>query len=177
MNKYLLIVVTLVLRIWIARADDTETEKEMFLERGFNLKHYENAQKLNLDLENYTIYRANKANTLKGAIFMGVGGVNCLSALAFFLSAALIEFYYNSLFGLYDDDSGFEPLENTKKFYIITGGVLTVTGVGFIIGGAVKRTKVGKVFTKNGRRISLRPELDALNDRYGMQLSLSFDCE
>jgi hypothetical protein len=174
MNKYLLIVVTLVLRIWIARADDTETEKEMFLERGFNWKHYENAQKLNLDLENYTIYRANKANSLKGAIFMGIGGVSCLSALVFFLSAVLIESYDNSIYGSYEDDSDFEPLENTKKFYIITGGVFTATGVGFIIGGAVKRTKVGKVFTKNGRLISLRPESDAFNDRYGMQLSLSF---
>lgn len=169
MNKYLLILVILILQTWIARADDVE--REMFLEKGFNWKHYEKAQKLNLDLENYTIFNSNKSNKIKGAIMMGIGGGCCVTGITFFLMAALIgsvDDYY------YDDDYDGDEIDDIKGVYMVSGGVCAATGLGLIIGGAVKRSKIGKVFTKSGTRLSLRPELDAINDRYGMQLSLSF---
>lgn len=171
MNKYLLILTILILQAWIAQADDVE--REMFLERGFSWKHYEKAQKLNLDLENYIIFNKNKSNRVKGAVMMGVGGVFCATGLPYFIGAALVntvEDYEDDYY--YDDDDDFNDF--AKRVYIITGSVFTATGVGLIIGGAVKRSKIGKVFTKSGTRLSLRPELDALNDKYGMRLSLSF---
>ncbi len=93
--------------------------------------------------------------------------------LYFFLWGLLISSIENSYDDnyYYDDD---EALDESKAISMISGGVCFATGVGLMIGGAVKRSQIGKVFTKKGRRISLRPELDAINDRYGMRSSLSF---
>lgn len=185
MSKYHLILVLLILQAWVTKADDTE--RELFIEKGFNWKHYEKAQKLNLDLENYTIFNSNKSNRINGTIMMGIGGGCCGAGLYFYLWAVLFnsfeedleddnyyydyDYYYDD-YRDYDDDK--EAFNDFKVFCLISSGVCVATGVGLIIGGAAKRSKIGKVFTKSGTRLSLRPELDAINDRYGMRLSLSF---
>lgn len=182
MNRYFLIMVVLILQTWIASADDTE--KEMFLAHGYNWKHYEKAQKLNLDLENYTIFNSNKSNKIKGTVMMGVGGGFAGMGFIYLLAGALVSSagenhndnysYYPYYEDDYDDDYDDEFTDFAKNVYFITGGLFLGTGVGLIAGGAVKHSKIGKVFTKSGTRLSLRPELDAINDRYGMRLSLSF---
>jgi len=177
MNRYFLIMVVLILQTWIVRADDSE--REMFLTHGFNWKHYEKAQKLDLDLENYTIFNSNKSNKFKGTVMMGVGGgftgMGFIYLLAGALASSVGENHNdNYYYPYYEDDYDDEFTDIAKKVYFITGGLLLGTGVGLIAGGAVKRSKIGKVFTKSGTRLSLRPELDAINDRYGMRLSLSF---
>ncbi len=169
MNRYLLFLVILILQTWIVHADNAE--RDMFIEKGFNWKHYEIAKKNNLDLENYTIFVSNKSNKIKGAVMMGIGGGLCIEGLLLFVLAAILE-PYDELFDDYNDD--YNVVDNTKTIYTIAGGVSVATGAGLLIGGAVKRSKIGKVFTKSGTRLSLRPELDAIKDRYGMQLSLSF---
>lgn len=178
MSKYHLILVLLILQAWVTKADDTE--RELFIEKGFNWKHYEKAQKLNLDLENYTIFNSNKSNKIKGTVMMGVGGGFAGMGFIYLLAGALVRsasenhndnYYY---YPYYEDEYDDEVTDIAKKVYFITGGVCLATGVGLIIGGAAKRSKIGKVFTKSGTRLSLRPELDAINDRYGMRLSLSF---
>jgi hypothetical protein len=178
-NRHLLILITLILHAWVIKANDVE--KEEFLKKGFNWTHYETAQKLNLDLENYAIYVKNKSDKIRGTVMMGVGGGACGVGLYFFLCVALINSfeedyertnYYLGYDEYYDDDVDADDM--IKAIFLLSGSMWMATGAGLIIGGAVKRRKIGKVFTKSGTRISLRPELDAINDRYGMRLSLSF---
>ncbi len=173
MNRYLLILITLILQTWVVQADDAE--REMFIEKGFNWKHYEKAQRLNLDLENYTIFNSNKSNKIRGAVMLGVGGGTCGIGLYFIFLGALVSSVDNSYDDYYNYGySGDDEVDAIKGFFLVTGGIFCATGAGLIIGGAVKRTQIGKVFTKSGTRLSLKPKLDAINDRYGMQLSLSF---
>lgn len=98
---------------------------------------------------------------------MGIGIGCCASGAAVFIAAELIRAFTMNLIGYYEDGPVSKPL-------MIYGGVSTATGTGLIVGGTVKRKKVGKVVTKRETRISLLPRIDTTNDRYGMQLSHSF---
>lgn len=171
MNKCILALIAFFLQIWIVQADDTE--RQMFLKNGFNWKHYEQAQRLNLDLENYTTFYSNKSNRIKGAIMVGIGGGGCGTGLYFIFFGSLMKSAFDYDYD-YDDDYSEDEADFPFNFLIVSGGICVATGVGLIMGGIIKRNNTGKVFTKNGTQISLRPKLDLINNRYGAQLSLSF---
>jgi len=54
------------------------------------------------------------------------------------------------------------------------GGVFTGTGLGFMIGGAIKRGKIREVVRKDGMGLSLAPKVNIFNNEYGAELSFSF---
>ncbi len=87
-SKYFLIIAALVLLTQTILAEGSEEQK--FIEKGFNLKHYQHAEKLNLDLENYIIYRSNKSNRIKGSIMIGVGSGVTSIGLLYVLGGALM---------------------------------------------------------------------------------------
>ncbi len=57
---------------------------------------------------------------------------------------------------------------------MVSGEIVTATGIGLIVGGVVKRTNLRTVITKNGKNLSLLPRIDTMNDLYGAELSISF---
>lgn len=151
----------------------TVSQEQEFLARGLGTKHYQKAQRLNLDLENYTNYCANKSNKIKGAIIMGVGGAFVAEGLVCFLCGALMESVGNQdPYDYYDNDD--EIKDVTKKVYMITGGISCAAGSILMAAGGVKLSKKLEVFRKDGTKLSLKPSIDFLKNAYKAEVSLLF---
>ncbi len=173
MNKCILALTAFFLQIWIVQADDTE--REMFLQKGFNWKHYEQAQRLNLDLENYTAFYKNRTNRVRGTVMAAIGGGCSGLGLYFIFCGSVIKSVSSYDDHFYDDYDDYNEIDKAVgTFFIVSGGICMATGVGLIIGGVIKRNTFEKVFTKSGAQLSLQPKLDLINNQYGAQLSLSF---
>lgn len=138
-----------------------------FLDNGFNIKHYQAAKKLNLDLNNYKIYHQNKKNKKRGFIFLGSAVATGITGMIFFYDIGSIESDENKRNSYYIDD-------DFKKDYIITGATLTAASIGLATAGIIRFLKLKEVYTKNGTQLSLLPKVDILNDGYRIDLSLSF---
>lgn len=127
-------------------------EVQEFRSYGFNSKHYQIAKRMNLDVENYNIYYANKRNRKKGNRLTGIGGGVATIGLFFAVDglATLIKGpdHYNS-YGYYDySDYLFD------RFSV--GGTCIGTGLGLMIGGVIKRNKIRDVYTKDGKLLQRR---------------------
>lgn len=149
------------------------SEAMKFADRGLNYKHFQLAEQLNLDVNNYLIYRANKSHRIKGGILMGIGGGFLGTGLLYFICGALIDEADS-----YDDDYyyyGYDEADDTDRaICFIVGGVCSTIGAGLMVGGGAVRSKVREVIRKDGNRLSLMPKIDLLNDCFGAELSLSF---
>ncbi len=122
-----------------------DSEAMEFRNEGFNRKHYQTAQKLNLDVENYRIYYTNRKNRKKGNRLMAIGGG--IATLGLFLA----------IDGLL---TVIEPPSNGYKYSTYSledftiGGMSIGTGIGLLIGGVIKRNKIRNVVTKDGIQLN-----------------------
>lgn len=148
-----------------------DSELIEFEKSGLNVKHYQKANRLNLDLTNYNIYCSNKSNKIKGTILMGIGGGLVAEGLILFLCSALMESIDDNYSSYYEDEETDDIIKNT---YITIGGVSCAVGVGLFIGGTLKLGKIEKVFKKDGTKMSLSPKVDFFDQEYGAEISLSF---
>ena len=177
-NNCSLIIVVFFLLVCNALAEEQGIAEEQgqaelleFRKNGLNENHYQKAQYLNLDLENYKSYCSNRSNKIKGAVMMGIGGGLLAEGLICILLGAIYEAPVNDPYGYNNND---EVEDVAKKVYMITGGISGAVGLGLLIGGGVKRSNVKDVFRKDGTKISLIPSIDFLNNKYEAVLSYSF---
>lgn len=172
-SKYLFFIAVFSLQVQIISAN--EAEEEMFYANGFSSKHYMLAQRLNLDLENYKNFRLNKSDKIKGAVMIGVGSGIAATGLPYFIVGLVESRWSNSYRSTYDYDYGYRDEDKfIARVLMVSGGVVTATGIGLIVGGVVKRTSLRKVITKDGNKLSLLPRIDTINNLYGAELSISF---
>ena len=126
------------------------SEKMEFRSEGFNAKHYRIAKGLNLDAENYRLYYSNRRNRKKGNRLMGIGGGIATIGLFFAIDglATLIKSHnhYNNYYHDYD-------YSNHLFDCFSLGGTCIGSGLGLIIGGAIKRNKIRDVYTKDGKQL------------------------
>lgn len=153
-------------------AEENEAEKSAFYNAGYNIKHYRLAQRLNLDVENYELYRQNKKDRVSGAVMAGVGS-GLLASGAIYITAGIIlkDDYYN-------DDYYYSYDDFTSNFYIITGSTLATGGLTSLIIGIVRRgrSRLNPVMKKDGTELGLRvqPLINPVTQSAGLQFSLNF---
>lgn len=160
---------------------ENSPEMQEFLNNGYGINHYKLAQRLNLDLENYKIFRANKTKRIKGRILTATGAGFTLAGGLFILCGIMLDEaldYYDDHYYDYDDDYDYDDYDYNddfiKNFYIGTGSIMTASGLGLLISGVIINKKIEDVIRKDGKKLSLKPKLDIKHNTYGAEFSYSF---
>jgi hypothetical protein len=138
-------------------------EQDRFFQAGLGQKHFMEAMRHNLDLENYQIFKANKKNKIIGSILVPVGfGLAGFGVIYSGLGAMALSGYGTVTGGTREEVGG---------TFVGTGIVLLAGGVvSAILGfGKLKKAKT-PVIMKDGRQMAIIPVLS--NDNLGLSLSM-----
>lgn len=149
-------------------AQQKVSEKEHFRRAGYNVKHYNIAQQLNLDLKNYHRYYENRKNRrIQGPVFTSIG--------CSLLTGGII--YYSNVSKRGTEESTIEASRLDIFGYfsssVLIAGGSTLTSIGLIKFG---QSFWRKVYRKDGTELSfdLHPVFNPLQRDIGLQLSLNF---
>lgn len=151
-----------------------KSEADIFRRAGYNLKHYQVATKLNLDVYNYDLYRQYKSKSVKGNVMIGVGtGLICSGVINIAVGASGSNNSYSGG-GLSMESSS----ADYSAIYVVTGITTATAGTIVMIVGAIKKGQANNfnITKKDGSpfALDLTPQVDPIHNKYGMQLSLAF---